>query len=302
MLGFIVLRYGGHMRISDISPSVLSECTSVGITIKSNILLAKNRDRTYNPTIKIIREIIDSTEVIYMYDIDTDYSEGMNEHGIGIVNTTLQGKEDEKEIKLTHRKKKLSADGHKIRKALSFNKLDDVIKSLDLYQRGLGGHTTVAYKNGFVSIEKLRMGKPKITYFDKSEVVVRTNHGLAYPDQGYQHGDDRNSSISRAFYANKEAREVKDPDKLLDAMRIHHGIAGYLEPYRTNYKVWTSSQIMLNLSKLEMTFVIDENTKFMGVENKLPSNYNPKIKLNLFKLDTKYEVTEVDHVSSVVNI
>lgn len=270
------------------SDRVLEECTSVGITIKNDIILAKNRDRTYNPTIQMVRDIINDTEVLYMYDVGTDYSEGMNEYGIGIVNTTLQGKEDEKEIKLTHKHKKLSADGHKIRRALGYSEVDDIVESLDLFKRGLGGHTTVGHKKGFVSIEKIRMGKPKIEYLDKSGVIIRTNHGIEYPDQGYQHGTDRESSISRSYYAYEAAKKAADPESLLDLMRQHHGIAGYLEPYRTNYKVWTSTQIMMNLTKLHMYFVIDENTKFIGIENRLPSNYKHKIKLSIFGLHTKY--------------
>lgn len=281
------------MKLRHIS-DVLSECTAVGITIDKQILLAKNRDRTYNPNIKIVREIIDGTEVLYMYDIDTDYSEGMNEHGIGIVNTTLQGKEDEKAIKRTHRFKKLSADGHKIRHALSFKDIDKVVESLDLYQRGLGGHTLVAHKKGFVSIEKLRFGKPDIKYMTKDDVIVRTNHGIHYPDQGYQTGKDRESSVSRAFYANQEARNSKDPESLLAHLRKHHHLPGYLEPYRTNYKVWTSSQICLKLSKLEMIFVIDENTRLLGVENRLPGGYKPKIGLIIHELDTEYSVSNMD--------
>jgi len=229
-----------------------------------------------------------------MYDIDTDYSEGMNQHGIGIVNTTLQGKEDEKAIKLTRKHKKLSGDGHKIRHALSMKNLDDIIESLDLYKRGLGGHTIVAHKGGFVSIEKVRLGKPNIVHLDKSDVVVRTNHGIHYPDQGYQSGKDRESSISRAFYANREARSSSNAEDLLVHLRQHHHLPGYLEPYRTNYKVWTSSQICLNLTKLEFIFVIDENTKLLGVENRLPEGYKPKIKLKLYELDTKYSVTPMD--------
>ena len=275
------------------SGDMILECVSVGLKVKNDILLAKNRDRTYNPTIKIVRDIVNGTEVLYMYDVDTDYSEGMNEHGIGIVNTTLQGKEDEKAIKITRKHKKLSADGHKIRTALGYKKVDDVVESLDLFKRGLGGHTTVGHKNGFVSIEKLKMGKPHIQELSKNSVVVRTNHGLAYPDQGYQSGPDRESSVSRAFYATKEARTAKNAEELLSNMRKHHSLPGYLEPYRTNYKVWTSSQILLNLTKLEMIFVIDENTKFIGIEDRLPTNYNPKIRLRLFKLDTKYETSEI---------
>lgn len=282
------------MKIRQINRSiVIPECTSVAVCKGNDILLAKNRDRTYNPNINIVRDLINGVEVLYMYDHDTDYSEGMNELGFGIVNTTLQGKADEKEIKITSRSKKLNADGHKIRTALGLKNIDDIIESLDLFKRGLGGHTTVGYKKGYVSIEKLKMGKPKITYHDKHDVIVRTNHGLKYPDQGYQGGTDRESSLSRSFYATHAAREAKDGEELLKQMREHHGLPGYLEPYRTNYKVWTSSQILMNLSKLEMIFVVDENTEFMGVDNRLPMGYKPKIKLKIYKLNTEYSTSEL---------
>jgi len=69
--------------------SNLDECTIVGAKLNGDIVLAKNRDRNYYPKIKIVHELINDVEVAYMLDMDTDYSEGMNEHGIGIINATL---------------------------------------------------------------------------------------------------------------------------------------------------------------------------------------------------------------------
>lgn len=272
---------------------ILNECTSVGTSVAGKVILAKNRDRTYIPRISIVREIINGIETVYMHDEETDYSEGMNEFGIGIVNTTLQGKKDENEgvsmdKKHRNKKTKISKDGFKIRKALGYSNIEKVIKCLDLYQRGIGGHTTVGCKDYFVSIEKLKFGKPSIKKFGKDEIIVRTNHGIQYPDQGYQTGKDRKSSMSRYRLATKEARKSETPEELLASLRKHHdGIPGYLEPYRTNYKVWTSSQIMLNLTDLVLTFIVDENTEFLGIENKLPKDYVPKIKINIEKLELK---------------
>ena len=276
--------------------SSINECTSVGITLDNKVCLAKNRDRSYYPKIKLVRDIINGLEVAYMYDEDTDYSEGMNEARIGIVNTTLQGKKDEKEVKTNNRLKKLSADGTKIRKALGFSDIKKIVKCLDLYDRGLGGHTTVAYPEGFIAIEKIKFGKPKITKYNKSGIVVRANHGIKYPDQGYQFGVDRESTLSRAFYATKEARTATEPSELLMKMRYHHeDLPGYLEPYRTNYKVWTSSQILLNVTDLKITFVVDENADFIGIENRLPNGYEPKIQIEIQKLSTKFETRSTDY-------
>ena len=280
--------------------STIDECTSVGISIEDKVILAKNRDRTYYPKIKIVREIINGLEVAYMYDEDTDYSEGMNEAHIGIVNTTLQGKKDENEGRSSKNKgkrfKKLNGDGHKMRTALGYNDPEKVVKSLDLFDRGLGGHTTVAYENGFISIEKLKFGKPVIKQYDKNGVIVRANHGIAYPDQGYQFGKDRESTLSRVYWATKEARLASSPDDLLGKMRQHHeGIHGYLEPYRTNYKVWTSSQILLNVTDLEMVFIVDENADFIGIEDRLPKNYTPKISIRIEKLETKFITRDANY-------
>jgi hypothetical protein len=280
--------------------SLISECTSVGISVGGKIVLAKNRDRTYYPTVKIVRDMINGIEVAYMYDEDTDYSEGLNEFGIGIVNTTLQGKKDENEGRSEKhskgRLKKLSGDGNKIRKALGYSDIKKVVKSLDLYDRGLGGHTTVGYDGGFISIEKLKFGKPGITQFDKNGVVVRTNHGIKYPDQGYQFGKDRKSSLSRQFLATKEARLAKTPEEILKNLRTHHfDVQSYLEPYRTNYKVWTSSQILLNLTDLELIFIVDENANFLGIEDRLPRDYKPKINIKIEKLETKFITRDTNY-------
>ena len=283
--------------------TAINECTSVGICIQDKILLAKNRDRAYYPKIKIVRDIINGLEVAYMYDEDTDYSEGLNEAHIGIVNTTLQGKKDEKEVKNNRRHKKLCADGTKIRKALGYSDVKKVVQCLDLFDRGLGGHTTVAYPEGFIAIEKLKFGKPKISKYDKSGVIVRTNHGIKYPDQGYQFGIDRESSLSRAFHATREAREAKDAGELLRRLRDHHeDLPGYLEPYRTNYKVWTSSQILLDVTDLKMKFVVDENADFIGIEDRLPNGYKPKIEIEIKKLETKFVTRPTDYRGAKVDI
>ncbi len=279
--------------------SNINECTSVGISIEDKVILAKNRDRTYYPRVKIVRDLINGLEVAYMYDEDTDYSEGMNEAHIGIVNTTLQGKKDENEGSSKNKGKRLrrlSGDGHKIRTALGYTDPEKVVKSLDLFDRGLGGHTTVAYENGFISIEKLKFGKPVIKQYDKNGVIVRANHGIAYPDQGYQFGKDRKSTLSRAYWATKEARLAISPEDLLNKMRQHHeGIYGYLEPYRTNYKVWTSSQILLNVTDLQMIFVVDENADFIGIEDRLPKGHTPKIDIQIQKLETKFVTRDADY-------
>ena len=51
-------------------------------------MIGKNRDRNYTPKLKVVREISgNGIEVCYVQDQDTDWSEGMNSNGIGLVNS-----------------------------------------------------------------------------------------------------------------------------------------------------------------------------------------------------------------------
>jgi predicted kinase len=51
---------------------------------------------------------------------------------------------------------------------------------------------------------------------------------------------------------------------------------------RAQNKLWTSSQVLMNLNKKELIlYLIPGAVKFIGIENKLPENYKSKIKLNV---------------------
>ena len=52
-------------------------------------IIAKNRDRAYKPYIDIIHEIVNGIEIIYIHDRTNLWIEGMNEYGVGIINSTL---------------------------------------------------------------------------------------------------------------------------------------------------------------------------------------------------------------------
>ena len=59
---------------------------------------------------------------------------------------------------------------------------------------------------------------------------------------------------------------------------------------RAQNKLWTSSQLAMNLNKKEMIlYLIPGQVNFLGVENKLPKGYEPKIKIKLLKYKMKPE-------------
>ena len=75
-------------------------CIIVSKSIDGSKILAKNRDRAYKPSLEFVHTIIDGVEVVYLRDTVTDWSEGMNEYGVGLVNTALMVGYDENEKKI----------------------------------------------------------------------------------------------------------------------------------------------------------------------------------------------------------
>lgn len=273
----------------------LDECTIVGAKLGDDIVLAKNRDRNYVPKIKIIHELINNIEVAYMLDVDTDYSEGMNEFGIGIINATLQAEADETAKEKSNQKKGniQSEDGFKVRHALGLSTASDVIRSIVTFTgnstgrnalsgkpTALNGHTIVGTKRNIFFIENISDRPPIIKRMKKNRVIVRTNHGEVYSKAGYQRGIDRKSSVMRKLIASKLMDKIYSADDVLPALNKKYPVPGWANPRRYDYKLWTSTQIEMNLTKLELTLVIDADTKFLGVEKRLPKDYNPKIKIN----------------------
>jgi hypothetical protein len=274
----------------------LDECVVAAIKIDGDRILAKNRDRAYDPTVKIIHELIDDIECCYLYDEITDYSEGMNEYGIGIVNASLMVAEDEAQGLMppdADKDKKKgpspSYDGMKIRHALAHRKLSEAVRAITSYKGedpkevGVKGETIVSSPNYTFVIELTSKHLPVITKMKPdTKVLVRTNHGIYYKDAGYTSGPKRASSISRREIAETELEDVTSEDQILPILSKSITDDNYNNPYRTDnkYGMNTTSQLKMNLT--ELTFELeydDEHSKFAGYENKLPKGYEPKIKV-----------------------
>jgi hypothetical protein len=278
----------------------LNECVIAGVRLDDGIVLAKNRDRGYKARVEIIHELINDIEVVYWRDLDTDWSEGINEFGIGIVNSSLMVTEDEKEGKGVEKertskdktvKKKFAADGGKIRKALGYKTLPKVIKSLISYSGedkkdvGLKGETIVSDNDDIYIIELTRKHSPIIKKLKKEKkVIVRTNHGIYHKDAGYTKGEKKESSHKRYELAKKHLEDVETDQEVIDRLKQKYEKDSFLNPYRTKnmYNMQTTGQIMMNLNKKELTVRMDnEMGEFTAIENKLPKGYTPKIKIKI---------------------
>ena len=84
----------------------MEECIAIASLFGNDMVIGKNRDRNYNPNLKVVRELTGyGVELCYVIDQDTDWSEGMNSHGIGLVNSALFVKRDEKDFDKSKKKK-----------------------------------------------------------------------------------------------------------------------------------------------------------------------------------------------------
>ena len=248
-------------------------------------MIGKNRDRNYNPNLKIVRELNGyGVELCYVVDQDTDWSEGLNSEGIGIVNSALFVKRDEKDFDKAKKKKAMSKDGTRIREALQHKTLKKAVKSLVTYQDGVKGHTIVSDGKKVVVIENTSRVKPSVTIHDiETSPVVRTNHGVQHSEQGYQQGTDKLSSQLRAKNALDILTKEEDYKKIFPAFYNHTQEKGAkFDLVRAQNKLWTSSQVMMNLNQREVTlYLIPGAVKFLGIENTLPNDYKSKIKLKV---------------------
>jgi hypothetical protein len=291
--------------LKQIQKEQLSECVVAGVRLNDGIVLAKNRDRGYDAKMEIVHEVVDNVEMVYWHDVDTDWSEGMNEFGIGIVNSSLMVADDEKETDKVERKREEkidnkekgknpqhATDGAKIRQVLTQKTIRDAIKVLISTRgdgsskfRGVSGESIVSDGKDIYVVEHSSVDTPIIRKLKRDrKVVVRTNHGIYHKHLGYQSGPKEESSHSRMDLAKDHLQAAKVDQDVLDLMKKKYKDNPFLNPYRTDNKfhMQTVGQIMMNCDTKTITVRMDnEHGKLETVENLLPKGYEPKIKIKV---------------------
>jgi hypothetical protein len=261
-------------------------CIIVSKSIDGSKILAKNRDRAYKPSLEIVHTIIDGVEVAYLRDTITDWSEGMNEYGIGLVNTALMVGYDENEKKIVKKGGKPSKDGNKIRTALSKKTIKDVVNSAITFDGGIKGHTFISTPYKMISIETTSKHNPKFELHTDKD-VIRTNHGHLHHGAGYTEGPDYLSSKLRKMSAEKMMTRAEKVDDILPLMRKKlYKHSSNLNMMRDTNKMVTSSQLLLDLTNkvLKLTYRQNQIEMFEGIKRELPNGYTPKIKIVVTKL------------------
>lgn len=266
---------------------LINECIIVAKKVGNAIIMVKNRDRAYKPQLEIVHEIVDGVEIAYIRDMVTDWSEGMNEYGIGMLNTALMVGYDENEKKIVKKGGKPSKDGNLIRITLTQKNLSDALKVA--VKSKIKGHSFISDPQKMVSIETTTQHKPKIDIRDlTSDNHVRTNHGYFYDDSGYTQGNDYLSSKMRKIGAEKIVGDAKEAMDILNGLKKQmYDKDSILNVRRDTDKMVTSSQLMLNLTDREMTlhYFKSKIESFNGVVNRLPEDYTPKIKIHTKEID-----------------
>lgn len=270
-------------------------CVIASLYLENESVLVKNRDRKYKAFVRVVHEIKNGVEVLYMHDTGTDWSEGLNEYGIGITNATLMVAQDENEgVVIKKRKNTISNDGSKIRHALSIKNIEDTLSYLTNYTSknklhdGLKGITIVANSEKKYVYEGTRTHQPIIKELNKSELIVRTNHGIFHPGVGYRNGIKKKSSISRLDISQRELEKVEKVNDALTVLSNQYTTNNFLNPYRrkSEHEIFTTGQILVNLDKLYMHYRVDsEFSEFIGYVNMLPTDYIPKIKFKLSEIE-----------------
>jgi len=270
---------------------MLKECIIVSKEVGDKFILAKNRDRAYKPKLEIIHTIFGGIEVVYLHDLTTDWSEGMNEFGIGVVNSSLLVGRDESEHKIVKKVGKPSRDGDKIRNILRQPKLIDAIRSALTYRGesklALKGHTFISSPKYMVSIETTSKHKPEVKLRNIESPIVRTNHGHVFTDAGYTEGEKYLSSKIRKVTAEKQVDGVDDWRQIAKAMRKEFFPSKpMLNMKRDTEKMFTSSQVVMNLTDriFQFTYFLDKVEHFGGIKAQLPAGYEPKIKIETIKV------------------
>lgn len=218
----------------------------------------KNRDRNYIPEISFKKKINEGLEILYFWDDITQYCEGFNSTGIGVLSASLMVLDDEKEIE--KRSKKPSKDGQKIKKALTYPNVKAV--AMSLIKQKLTGNTLIFDQEHMYLLEgawrpgeyKTEGYEYKIKEISKDEVVVRTNYGIWLSWAGYQRGVDKSQTMSRISAESRRiigedvVSKAEDPEDILDGLTLDYTGDGQLNALRTTTekkKMRTTSQIMI---------------------------------------------------------
>ena len=200
-------------------------------------VIAKNRDRNYKPVVSIKQSNRNGVQRLYMHDDKTRYTEGVNEYGVAILSASIMVKKDEKEGNAAagsddqSERTYYAPDGYRIRTALFKKTAKSALNTLISMQ--IPGNTLVADDNDCYILEGAfrdyhgpnKKYEYRFKKLKKTDVAVRTNHGIDLPWAGYQDNRDnphekasRKSSLNRLRIVLKQMKSIKTPEDMFQVL------------------------------------------------------------------------------------
>jgi len=261
------------------------------------MMFAKNRDRSYTPKISFHHELIDGVEVLYYKDNDTGWIEGINEYGIGVINSALMVGHDEQEKKIVKKTGKPSKDAPNIKKILSKKNMKEVLDMFEDYPETIvKGHTFIgSAKEGIAKrIEVTSKHEFTVKPLNLDELTVRTNHGFEYPDAGYETGIDYKSSLYRKSQAEKFLNRSMSAEQIMNTMKKkNYSHKSSLNMNRDTSNMITTGQIVLDLTNNTLYYnSLNGKSEVLEYVVSLPKGHKEKLDLVLIK-DEKDEIKKI---------
>jgi hypothetical protein len=296
-------------------------CVIIYTKINGKQFLIKNRDRTYNPNIEVVQEIVDGIEVVYIHDLTTGWREGMNELGIGLVNSSLSRADDDNKsifqrVKKNPKYLETRQGKRKIKGEVNYEIITDThfkekIKNCFIYEtcyNMTSGHTLLLIDGTVYHVEKYASLKEKerdffLNKLDSNKSIVITNDGI-HGNGGIKGHSFISSTIRREIvdYEMKHT-QIHSINDLMNIINTNYvNIDPCFHPYRDGYLskryinvkgskyVSTTGQLVLNMTDKVFDYYSDiHHTSSVNYINKLPKFYNAKIKVNIHNTQKNME-------------
>lgn len=217
-------------------------CVIVAKYLQDGWVLAKNRDQDYVATLSFLDDPNPKVgEIFVLDDHEIKYKEGMNHKGLVIITTSLTPI-----LELETNEE----DGKNIYEALHLSDPEEAAKFL--VSKKMTGFIFCATPEKLVLVEgakKEKNGKQGIGEYvstirviPKTEMVVRTNHGIDLKWAGFQTGVDekqdlwRKSSEERKAIAERTCKNAKTPEDLLNGLAKRENKDTQLNVFRIEQK------------------------------------------------------------------
>ena len=195
----------------------------------------KNRDKIQKPLIRVRKSFRRKMERLYIWDDKTKYTEGINEHGVGILSSPLDVSDE-------------TVDGFKIRTALFSKSVNGAVKFLKTSL--VPGHHLVFDSNKAVVVESDGQSV-SVKKLRDDEILVRGNCGLAFPDK-----EDEDEQV-RLAKVKEGLRFATGVESVMDILSMDDDENPDLNPLRKTEKrrtMRTTGQLLIVPSEMTLHY------------------------------------------------